>query len=728
MILPLLLLPLSSLTSARYALFRNATVPPPQQLAHTSLTNSYLARPPPKAPADCPPCFNCLLPAFKCLQYGECREFDGMCKCPEGWGGEDCSTPLCGSLAEGRDRYPRQGDDCQCTEGWTGLNCNGKEKFSRMVGFVDQEDTLMGTLTVYETVLYSALLRLPRGMSLEAKQIRTLETLHELGILGIRDSRIGETGQRAISGGEKRRVSIACELVTSPSILMLDEPTSGLDSFNALNVVECLVTLAKKYNRTVIFTIHQPRSNIVAMFDQLVLMAKGRVVYSGEFSRCQDYFERIGYPCPAGFNIADYLIDLTMQEEMEGKTHSEPELSALINELPSSRASYSDEESGAGNGGESSGTAVSGSASDRDDNESRRSISEEPSNTVRSRKFFSLGRKSKKPKAELSDRMKDLFSSYERSIIAKDIQEEIENSKRITRRESFDEDTKDGKVWRRASLWTQFRILSGRAFKNLYRNPGLMLTQYLISVILALICSFLFRNLTEDIPGFQNRMGLFFFILALFGFSCLTSLRTFANERILFMRERANGYYSPVTYFTAKVLFDLLPLRIVPPFILGAIIYKPVGLVPTVAEFWKFILVLVLFNLVASSSVMLIGIAVKNESVASLIGTLSMLFNLLFAGLLINSEKMPHGFGWLQTVSYFHAGMEGLLVNELRYLHLRDHRYGVDIEVPAATILSMFGFNAQAFWFPDTTVLAVFFAGFTLASFLALVFLVKERR
>lgn len=115
---------------------------------------------------------------------------------------------------------------------------NGREmsdsEFRRLAGFVDQEDTLMSTLTVYETVLYSALLRLPREMSLQAKKYRTLETMNELGILGIRDMRIGDSSHRSISGGEKRRVSIACELVTSPSILLLDEPTSGRNiSFNA---------------------------------------------------------------------------------------------------------------------------------------------------------------------------------------------------------------------------------------------------------------------------------------------------------------------------------------------------------------------------------------------------------------------------------------------------------------------------------------------------------------
>ncbi|CAG8818918.1 21149_t:CDS:2, partial [Gigaspora rosea] len=133
-----------------------------------------------------------------------------------------------------------------------------------------------------------------------------------LGILEIRDSKIGDTGTRSISGGEKRRVSIACELVTSPSILFLDEPTSGLDAYNAYNVVESLVTLARDYRRTVICTIHQPRSNIFALFDQLLLLGNGHMIYSGEANKCQSYFESIGHKCPPGFNLADYLVDLTM--------------------------------------------------------------------------------------------------------------------------------------------------------------------------------------------------------------------------------------------------------------------------------------------------------------------------------------------------------------------------------------------------------------------------------
>ena len=91
---------------------------------------------------------------------------------------------------------------------------------------------------------------------------------------------------------------------------------SGLDAYNAYNVVECLVSLARDYNRTVVFTIHQPRSNIVALFDQLVLLAQGKLVYSGEYAKCQEYFTAIGQPCPPGFNIADFFSALSSFAEL----------------------------------------------------------------------------------------------------------------------------------------------------------------------------------------------------------------------------------------------------------------------------------------------------------------------------------------------------------------------------------------------------------------------------
>lgn len=132
-----------------------------------------------------------------------------------------------------------------------------RRQFKRLTGFVDQDDSLMGTLTVRETLTYAALMRLPRNMPLKAKQKRVEDVIQELGITKIADSQIGMPGQRGISGGEKRRVSIGKELVTSPSLLFLDEPTSGLDAYNAGVVMACLKKLAHEGKRTVVVTIHQ---------------------------------------------------------------------------------------------------------------------------------------------------------------------------------------------------------------------------------------------------------------------------------------------------------------------------------------------------------------------------------------------------------------------------------------------------------------------------------------
>ncbi|QSS66742.1 ATP-binding cassette protein [Histoplasma capsulatum] len=75
-------------------------------------------------PKDCPPCFNCELEAFQCHQFATCNKYNGKCDCPAGFGGDDCTLPLCGSLPDGKERAPRKGKYCNCTEGWEGVNCN----------------------------------------------------------------------------------------------------------------------------------------------------------------------------------------------------------------------------------------------------------------------------------------------------------------------------------------------------------------------------------------------------------------------------------------------------------------------------------------------------------------------------------------------------------------------------------------------------------------------------
>lgn len=252
-----------------------------------------------------------------------------------------------------------------------------------------------------------------------------------------------------------------------------------------------------------------------------------------------------------------------------------------------------------------------------------------------------------------------LVASYASSDVANSVHEEISSSVQQATAANGNQNAEalgnnaPIKGYARIGLLRQFMILSQRTWRNLYRNPMLMLTHYAISILLAVLCGYLFYGLTDDIKGFQNRLGLFFFILALFGFSTLTSLNVFSSERLLFVRERANGYYSPLAYFCAKVVFDIVPLRLIPPILMGVIVYPMTGLITAWPEFLRFVLILVLFNLAAAGICLFIGIIFRDGGVANLIGSLVMLFSLLFAGLLLNHDAIPKAALWLQTVSPF---------------------------------------------------------------------------
>ena len=113
---------------------------------------------------------------------------------------------------------------------------------------------------------------------------------------------------KGISGGELRRLAFASEIITNPALLFCDEPTSGLDSFMAMTIVESMKKLASQ-GKTIICTIHQPSSGIFQNFDNLYLMAEGRLAYSGSLHSAIDFFASQSHFCPEAYNPADFYIN-----------------------------------------------------------------------------------------------------------------------------------------------------------------------------------------------------------------------------------------------------------------------------------------------------------------------------------------------------------------------------------------------------------------------------------
>ncbi|KAL7640654.1 UNVERIFIED_CONTAM: hypothetical protein RMT77_008929 [Armadillidium vulgare] len=182
------------------------------------------------------------------------------------------------------------------------------ETVTSMSAYVQQDDMFIGTLTVREQLVFQAMLRMDKHLTYEERMIRVDEVITELGLTKCSDTKIGIPGRiKGISGGETKRLAFACEVLTNPPLLFCDEPTSGLDSFMAQNVVAVMKNMAEK-GKTILSTIHQPSSEVYAMFDRVLLMAEGRVAFLGDVDAAYDFFSRIGLPCPPNYNPADFFI------------------------------------------------------------------------------------------------------------------------------------------------------------------------------------------------------------------------------------------------------------------------------------------------------------------------------------------------------------------------------------------------------------------------------------
>ncbi|KAJ8493642.1 hypothetical protein OPV22_015363 [Ensete ventricosum] len=187
--------------------------------------------------------------------------------------------------------------------------------------YVTQDDILMTTLTVREAVYYSAQLQLPKTMTTSEKRERAETTIRDMGLQAAMDARIGgNLSSAGISGGQKRRVSICIQILTRPKLLFLDEPTSGLDSAASYHVMNRIVNLAKHDGRTVLASIHQPGSDVFALFDDLCLLSDGKTVYFGPTSGTNEFFALNGFACPTFINPSDHFlrtINKDFDEEQE---------------------------------------------------------------------------------------------------------------------------------------------------------------------------------------------------------------------------------------------------------------------------------------------------------------------------------------------------------------------------------------------------------------------------
>lgn len=180
--------------------------------------------------------------------------------------------------------------------------------FSLISSYVMQDDILEATMTPLEILMFTAKLRF--NLPLEQIEEKVHQMIDDLNLKRCQNTRIGGEKERGVSGGERKRTSIGVELISDPKVVFLDEPTTGLDSYNAYEVIALLNDLSKQ-GKIVIFTIHQPSSEIYDLLSKICILALGRTVYFGSREKCFDCFDSFGIPVPLNYNPFEHFMEKT---------------------------------------------------------------------------------------------------------------------------------------------------------------------------------------------------------------------------------------------------------------------------------------------------------------------------------------------------------------------------------------------------------------------------------
>lgn len=462
----------------------------------------------------------------------------------------------------------------------------------KTIAFVAQDDSLMVTQTPREAIYFSAKLRLPRSTK-EVHILNLVERmLEELGLTHCADTIVGGPLLKGISGGERKRTSVGVELVTKPSMVFLDEPTSGLDSYSAVQLCNVLRKVAHA-GASVLFTIHQPASEIFNAFDNIILMNKGRVMYQGPVPDVPDFFKERGHKIPKNYNPADWIMHVA-QANSPDKLDSE-------GFFP----------------------------------KDNRTLGEPLVSSVDKKKSFGLCMtKSAISTGGGDDSNKTLSdgTTVEDHGVLGDDKDSLE----------------------RVSLTTQTRMMFVRELKNIKRDKRVLLGRLGFTTVLATLIGIVFFDVGElprDVAKNINSQFGAITMVCMAGMmgNAQPALLTFPQERPVFLREYSTNHYSVVSYFLSRLTVEVLVTALQTLFLV-LISFSMIGFQ---SNFIFFYINTYTLAMVSTALAVMLGCTVEDPKLATEMMPIVFIPQILFAGFFVSPTLIPAWLRWLRYAFSF---------------------------------------------------------------------------
>ncbi|KAG8225049.1 hypothetical protein J437_LFUL000027 [Ladona fulva] len=487
------------------------------------------------------------------------------------------------------------------------ITVNGRERnlrrFRKMSCYIMQDDELLPHLTVTEAMTVSANLKLGKEMKSADKQLVVQEIAEMLGLVECSNTRTA-----SLSGGQRKRLSIALELVNNPPVMFFDEPTSGLDSSSCFQCISLLKSLAKG-GRTIVCTIHQPSARLFEKFDHLFMLAEGQCIYKGSIPGLVPFLSSMGLECPSYHNPADFVMEVACGEHGE-YVHK---LVMAVN-------------NGKCNNWNPSLISKAKACISNDIAKEAERATPKAQNGVNG-----------KPTTALPVNCTTSLLDSDESI-------------NIPHRDGFP-----------TSGFRQFYILLKRTFLSIMRDQTLTRLRLMSHLIVGTLIGLIYYGIgNEASKVFSNSGCIFFCVLFLMFTAMMPTILTFPLEMAVFVREHLNYWYSLKSFYFAKTVADL-PFQITFSIIYVIIVYFMTSQPLETRRFLMFLVMFIMTSLVAQSLGLLIGAALTVEN-GVFLGPVTSVPILLFSGYFVNFNTIPSYLQWLSYLSYIRYGFEGSML------------------------------------------------------------------
>ncbi|OKL58430.1 Multidrug resistance protein CDR1 [Talaromyces atroroseus] len=471
--------------------------------------------------------------------------------------------------------------------------------------YTAETDVHFPQLSVGDTLKFAALARAPRNRLDGVTRDQYAEHMRDvvmamLGLSHTINTRVGNDFVRGVSGGERKRVSIAEATLSQAPLQCWDNSTRGLDSANALEFCKNLSLMAKYASTSACVAIYQASQSAYDLFDKVTVLYEGRQIYFGPADEAKQFFVDMGFECPDRQTTADFLTSLTSPLERRVR----PGYEGRVPQTPDEFASVW---------------------------------------------------KSSEAHAQLMREIEEFEQEHPLGGASRDAFIDARRAMQSKRQRAMSPYT--------ISVWEQIALCTHRGFQRLKGDSSLTVSALIGNFCIALIVASVFYNLEVNTQSFYSRGALLFYAVLLSAFSSALEILTLYAQRPIVEKQARYAFYHPFTEAIASMLCDT-PYKIINSFTFNLPLYFMTNLRRTADAWWTFWLFSVVTTFTMSMIFRTMAATSRSLSQALVPAAILILGMVIYTGFVIPTKDMLGWSRWMNYINPIAYSFESLLVNE----------------------------------------------------------------